>query len=585
MNWFILARTLFVAAVAFTAGLLQPLSSAGVGTFGAAAGLALNVAVGVALALLVIVFEHWLKDVSATTALGALIGGTIGLVIARTIETALTWTDTRDPRVAFLRSAVLLVLPYIGTVIGARKGEWLEPARLVALFRAAGPQRRYKVLDTSVIIDGRIADICETGFIDGALVIPQFVLKELQMVADSADALKRNRGRRGLDILQKIQKMSGVEVVISDVDFPEVREVDLKLIELARSLQGKIVTNDFNLNKVAQLRGVDVLNINQLANSLKPVVLPGEIMKVFILKEGKEYNQGVAYLDDGTMVVVDNARRMISKTIDVVVTSVLQTTAGKMIFGRHIEPGSARAVPGAVHARPRAGARPPPRPAAPRPPSRSRTASCSRHPRARGTRTTRTGGRGETPAVPLVADGLLPDPGDCRLHRRARDAVDRLEFRPAERILRAQVRARLVVAHPQDDRRRRRGARPRSPHAGHDLHLHLQPPEHLRHPDHLLERAVAVADHRQGLARTVPVSRMASQPDRAPARRPEEARPARDSEAVEGPRVEGAVADRVSRRARGVRTGPSAGSRAGVFCWQSRRDCPSFRFRSPGAAT
>jgi len=337
MNWFILARTLFVAAVAFTAGLLQPLSSLGID---GAAGVALNVALGVGLALLVIVFEHWLKDVAATTALGALLGGTTGLAIARTIETATTWADSHDPRVAFLRSVVLLVLPYIGTVIGARKGEWLEPARLVGLFRAAGPQRRYKVLDTSVIIDGRIADICETGFIDGALVIPQFVLKELQMVADSADALKRNRGRRGLDILQKIQKMAGVEVVISDVDFPEVREVDLKLIELARSLQGKIVTNDFNLNKVAQLRGVDVLNINQLANSLKPVVLPGEIMKVFILKEGKEYNQGVAYLDDGTMVVVDNARRMISKTIDVVVTSVLQTTAGKMIFGRHIEPGS-----------------------------------------------------------------------------------------------------------------------------------------------------------------------------------------------------------------------------------------------------
>ena len=165
------------------------------------------------------------------------------------------------------------------------------------------------------------------------------MLKELQLVADSADSLKRNRGRRGLDILQKIQKMAGVEVMISDVDFPDVREVDLKLIELARTLQGKIVTNDFNLNKVAQLRGVDVLNVNELANSLKPVVLPGEIMKVFILKEGKEYNQGVAYLDDGTMVVVDNARKMISKTIDIVVTSVLQTTAGKMIFGRYIEPG------------------------------------------------------------------------------------------------------------------------------------------------------------------------------------------------------------------------------------------------------
>ena len=211
---------------------------------------------------------------------------------------------------------------------------------------------------------------------DGTLVIPQFVLKELQLVADSADSMKRNRGRRGLDILQKIQKMSGVEVTISDVDYPEVREVDLKLIELARTLQGKIVTNDFNLNKVAQLRGVEVLNINELANALKPVVLPGEIMKVFILKEGKEYNQGVAYLDDGTMVVVDNARKMISKTIDIVVTSVLQTTAGKMIFGRYIDPNLAvagrtvrdragdEAPPGLVAAasqpRATAGARPPP---------------------------------------------------------------------------------------------------------------------------------------------------------------------------------------------------------------------------------
>ena len=211
----------------------------------------------------------------------------------------------------------------------------------MGLFRAAGPERRYKILDTSVIIDGRIADVCETGFIDGTLVIPQFVLKELQLVADSSDSLKRNRGRRGLDILQKIKKMSGIEVTISDVDFPGVHEVDLKLIELARTLRGKIVTNDFNLNKVAQLRGVEVLNVNDLANSLKPVVLPGEIMKVFILKEGKEYNQGVAYLDDGTMVVVDNARKMISKTIDIVVTSVLQTTAGKMIFGRYIEAGMA----------------------------------------------------------------------------------------------------------------------------------------------------------------------------------------------------------------------------------------------------
>jgi uncharacterized protein YacL len=273
--------------------------------------------------------------------LGALLGGAIGLLIAKGIGAGLFWADPANRRVAFLHSFLLLVLPYIGLVLGGRRGDWLEPARLMTLFRASGPQRRYKILDTSVIIDGRIADLCDTGFIDGTLVIPQFVLKELQLVADSADSMKRNRGRRGLDILQKIQKMAGVEVTISDADYPEVREVDLKLIELARTLQGKIVTNDFNLNKVAQLRGVDVLNINELANALKPVVLPGEIMKVFILKEGKEYNQGVAYLDDGTMVVVDNARKMISKTIDIVVTSVLQTTAGKMIFGRYIDPNMA----------------------------------------------------------------------------------------------------------------------------------------------------------------------------------------------------------------------------------------------------
>jgi uncharacterized protein YacL len=327
MAWFLVARVLFVLAVAYSAILVRPFSPSP----------GLNIAVGVALGVLFVIVETRLRSAEVTDLLGALIGGAIGLGLAKTIGAALFWADTADRRVVFLHSFVLLVFPYLGIVMGARKGEWLEPARLVSLFRDAGPQRRYRILDTSVIIDGRIADVCETGFLDGTLVIAQFVLKELQLVADSSDSMKRNRGRRGLDILQKIQKMSGVDVMVSDIDFPEVREVDLKLIELARTLQGKIVTNDFNLNKVAQLRGVQVLNINELANSLKPVVLPGEFMKVFILKEGKEYNQGVAYLDDGTMVVVDNARRMISRNIDVVVTSVLQTTAGKMIFGRYIE--------------------------------------------------------------------------------------------------------------------------------------------------------------------------------------------------------------------------------------------------------
>ena len=336
MTWFLLARLLFVIAVGYSAHQVEPLIG----------GPTANTLFGIALGLVIVGLEVSLRNSSVTHMLGALIGGAIGLGAARMIGGALYWANLGDGRVVFLHSLILLALPYLGLVIGGRKGDWLKPDNLIGLFRSAGPQKRFKVLDTSVIIDGRIADICETGFMDGTLVIPQFVLKELQLVADSSDSMKRNRGRRGLDILQKIQKMASVEVTISDVDFPEVREVDLKLIELARTLQGKIVTNDFNLNKVAQLRGVEVLNINELANSLKPVVLPGEIMKVFILKEGKEYNQGVAYLDDGTMVVVDNARKMIGRTIDVVVTSVLQTTAGKMIFGRFIDPAvAAQAAP------------------------------------------------------------------------------------------------------------------------------------------------------------------------------------------------------------------------------------------------
>jgi uncharacterized protein YacL len=328
MMWGVIARIVFGAVVAYCAFSLRPLGSSTL----------LNLAFGGAIAAVIIFLEDRLRQTPLTHIVGAMIGGTAGLLLARIIGDAHFWANAADARVVFLHTLILLVLPYVGLVLGAKSGEWLEPARMAAMFRPRSEaRRRYGILDTSVIIDGRIADICETGFVDGTLVVPQFVLKELQQVADSADSLRRNRGRRGLDILQRIQKMAGLDVIISDADFPEVKEVDLKLIELARTLQGKIITNDFNLNKVAQLRGVDVLNINELANSLKPVVLPGETMKVFILKEGKEYNQGVAYLDDGTMVVVDNARSMIGKTIDVVVTSVLQTTAGKMIFGRFID--------------------------------------------------------------------------------------------------------------------------------------------------------------------------------------------------------------------------------------------------------
>ncbi len=349
MAWFILGRVLFVAGVVWAAVTFQPVPGS----------LAVNAGLGAALSLAGVVLEWRLRHTPMTRVLGAILGGASGLGLALLLNVALGHLDAPERRVAFLQGVTLLLFPYLGLMLGGSHGEWLEPARLLSLFRSAGPLRRYKILDTSVIIDGRIADLCETGFLDGTLVIPQFVLKELQAIADSGDTLRRNRGRRGLDILQKVQKMAGVDVTISDLDFPDVREVDLKLIELARALQGKIVTNDFNLNKVSQLRGVEVLNINLLANALKPVVLPGEVMKVFILKEGKEYNQGVAYLDDGTMVVVDNARKMISKTIDVVVTSVLQTTAGKMIFGRFIEPGGSQAGEGeAGNRRPRPASQP-----------------------------------------------------------------------------------------------------------------------------------------------------------------------------------------------------------------------------------
>lgn len=197
-----------------------------------------------------------------------------------------------------------------------------------------GSKISYKILDTSVIIDGRISDICDTGFLEGILVIPNFVLNELQMIADSADSIKRNRGRRGLDILNKMQKDQSIMVKISDMDFKDTPEVDSKLVKLAKVMNAKIITNDYNLNKVAEFHGVPVLNINQLSNALKPIVLPGEEMNISLIKEGKDPDQAIGYLDDGTMIVVENGRKMLNKEVDVIVTSVLQTTAGRMIFTR-----------------------------------------------------------------------------------------------------------------------------------------------------------------------------------------------------------------------------------------------------------
>jgi uncharacterized protein YacL len=293
---------------------------------------------GASLGVFFIFFEMRLERASLKRLIGAAAGSIFGILGALMISHLLSLTALDKVSLSFLQVTLLLLMAYVGLVLGANKGDLLNLSALGGLFSAeVKPKRNFKILDTSVIIDGRVADVCETGFIDGLLIIPQFVLRELQLVADSSDQLKRNRGRRGLDILQRMQKMGTIQVQIVEEDFPQMREVDMKLIELAKQLEGKIVTNDFNLNKVAQLQGVAVLNVNELANALKPVVLPGETMRVYILKEGKEYNQGVAYLDDGTMVVVDNAKKMISKTIDIAVTSVLQTTAGKMIFGKFEE--------------------------------------------------------------------------------------------------------------------------------------------------------------------------------------------------------------------------------------------------------
>jgi len=299
--------------------------------------------IGALLGAAIIVFEWRLHRISLKRLIGAAIGSILGIFGAYLFALVIRNSLTEGPLRNFLQILVMLLMAYVGLLVGAYKGDLLNLAALGGIFGGEKQLKKsYKILDTSVIIDGRIADIAETGFLDGVVVTPQFVLRELQLVADSADSLKRNRGRRGLDILQRLQKVASLQVQIVEDDFPTVREVDLKLIELAKLYEGKIITNDFNLNKVAQLQGVQMLNINTLANALAPIALPGETMRVFILKEGKEYNQGVAYLDDGTMVVVDNARKMIGKTIDVSVTSVLQTTAGKMIFGKWDDRGGPR---------------------------------------------------------------------------------------------------------------------------------------------------------------------------------------------------------------------------------------------------
>jgi len=339
MRWEALTiRTVFALMLAAVGFLLNPLGqTARLDPMTLSSRRLVSAALGFGVALVIIAFEMRVRRASLKTLIGAAVGSILGIAGAFLIGILISIQKVEAVPAemqTFLTISLAFFMGYIGLMAGAAKGDFLDLSALGGIFSDKSVKHDYKILDTSVIIDGRIADVSETGFLGGTLVIPHFILAELQQVADSADSSKRQRGRRGLDMLQRLRNNSKLDIQILETDFPDVKEVDLKLIELGKQLDAVIVTNDFNLNKVSQLRGVDVLNINELANALKPVVLPGEAMRVFVLKEGKEYNQGVAYLDDGTMVVVDNARRLIGKTTDIAVTSVLQTTAGKMIFGR-----------------------------------------------------------------------------------------------------------------------------------------------------------------------------------------------------------------------------------------------------------
>lgn len=297
---------------------------------------------GAVVAALVLLLEQRMRALTVKRLAGAAAGALLGVLGALLVSLVLRISLPHGQAQSLLEIVLLLLLTYIGLVVGASKGDLLKLQSAASPADAAGEDRApapaTKILDTSSIIDGRIADMAETGFLEGPLLVPEFVIHELQMVADSQDGSKRQRGRRGLDVLQRMRSNTELDLQITQTDYARTRGVDMKLIELAKELDAKVLTTDFNLNKVAHLHAVEVLNINDLANALKPVVLPGEKMSISILKEGKEYNQGVGYLDDGTMVVVDHARRMIGRSIEISVTSVLQTSSGKMIFGKMDEP-------------------------------------------------------------------------------------------------------------------------------------------------------------------------------------------------------------------------------------------------------
>ncbi len=317
-------RALFILLCALVGGQIPP--QLGYPTYSVVGAIS-----GAIAACVVIILELILKRFSVrglgVLCIGLLLGGVIGNVIGRSFLLFI-----EEPAHSIAQLGVTLVFSYLGMVIAYRGRDEFNVLIPYVNFSRQNKLEQLIVVDTSVIIDGRILDVCETGFIEGRLIIPRFVLLELQNIADSSDSLKRNRGRRGLDILNKLQENPGLEVKIHEADFPDISEVDSKLVKLAKILDAKIFTNDYNLNKVAELQQVRVLNINDLAKALKPVVLPGEMLNVRIVREGKEPDQGVAYLDDGTMVVVNDGRNKIGQRLNASVTSVLQTSAGRMIF-------------------------------------------------------------------------------------------------------------------------------------------------------------------------------------------------------------------------------------------------------------
>lgn len=318
----LLARILFIiggVAVGY-----QALEPRGLGLLGAV--------LGVVAAFIIIIIEIGMGKVSVKGLSSSVFGLILGLIMAKLVTDAFSIAPISSESLPLIRFILTLIFCYLGMMIGLRGKDEFNIIIPYVRLRRQDQVEELILLDTSVIIDGRIVDICKTKFLEGRIIVPRFVLKELQQIADSTDSIKRQRGRRGLEILHLVQKESGVDIKLHEEDFPEVPDVDTKLVKLAKLLGAKIMTVDFNLNRVASLQGIKILNINELANAVKPVVFPGEEMQVKLLKEGKEHNQAVAYLDDGTMVVVEDARKLIGQEAKVVVTSVLQTQAGRMIF-------------------------------------------------------------------------------------------------------------------------------------------------------------------------------------------------------------------------------------------------------------